>query len=732
MHATTMTITLDIQGLDAALRVRRLDGSERMNGLYAFDLLVSSPSAALDYDGSVGRPAVITFEHGAQRRSVHGIVGAFEQAATEERETLYAITLAPHVWILSQNAGSRILQGLSTAKIIEKVLGEAGLPKGSYRLSLQAGGRTRELCVQYQESDWAFLSRLMEEEGIFYFFEHGEEGSSLVIADHTSAYDHVGADPDLPFAPPTGGLVAGECVETFRSGSRIRPGKVTLREVPFDAPAKSSDDAASYARDANVERYAYPSGPHAKARLEALQVSRNTARGTSRSVRLYPGAKFRLSGHPRPSFDAGYVVTQADYTAADVGDAEASFECTFACVPQGIACRPEPTTPKPYLAGPQTARVVGPSGTEIHVDDKGRVLVKLEWDRSDAADLANACWVPISQGASGAGFGSVTVPRVGSYVLVEHLCGDPDRPIITGRVFNSLSPYPYTLPADKTKSTMKSRSTPGGGGFNELRFEDKHGSEQVYLRAQRDLDVEALHDRATTIGRNDTATVGGDRKATISGNEQRQVNQSDKLAVGGSQTILVEGDRSLAVAGDAQDSVKGDHTQVVEGDHQEEVIGSWGRVVGKDSKEEIQGSHTAQVGGDVTRLVDGDELCEVGGNQNVAVTGNLQQIVDGQVFASHGALSAAVTGKTSVKGTDEVKIESDTTLKMGAPKVYMSGDSTIHIRAYEKIILEVASGNESDDDDDGRAKIEITADGIYLTHGSVRKNLSGDKIRLNC
>jgi type VI secretion system VgrG family protein len=532
MNADIATVTLDIQDLTAVLTVQELRGAEGMNELYAFDLLVSALGPAIDPDEVVGRSAVLVLGQGERRRHVHGIVSAFAQAESKDH---YQATIVPRAWLLSQGEQYRILQGLTVPQIVERVLGEAGLDGRSFRISLQGSHGARDLCVQYQESDWAFLSRLLESEGIFFFFEHTEAGSTLVFADHPGVLEFLSPHAEIPYLPASA-LEGGERVLTFRFASRIRPGKVSVLDVPFDTPNRRNQDTAQGGPHPEIAVFAYPSSESAKSRLDALQMSRSTATGTARSVGLVPGSLFKLVGHPRPGADGGYLVTHVEHSMLgdEAGEAAGAYVATFACVAEGTPYRPPARTPKPKITGPQAARVVGPEGTEIHVDG----------------------------------------------------------------------------------------------------------------------------DDSATIEGNRTATIEGSRTDRISGNAIREVS------------------------------------------------------------------------GNAGTLVGGNELHEVSGNRSVSVAGNLQEIVDGSTFASHGALSVAVSGDTAMKGTGEVKIESEQAMKIGGPKVYMSGDSTIYLRAYDKITLEVK--NASTDDDAEGAKIEITQDGIYLTHGSTRKKLTGDKIHLNC
>ncbi|KYG04581.1 hypothetical protein BE21_45960 [Sorangium cellulosum] len=724
MPATNVRAALTIDGLAAPLAVEEIAGTEAISELYGFEITVQSADTCLDLDALVAEPAALTLESGAAARRIHGIVSRLEQIHTSQHEAAYRATLVPDVWLLDQRYDCRVFQGVTAAEVIERVLKLGGVRR--YEMVLQRSYEARDLCVQYRESDWAFLSRLMEEDGIFYYFEHTDAGSTLMISDTASVHSPI-APEELRYRPVAGALHTGEGIDAFSFAQRVRPGKVTTREVPFENPASVVDRAAEKGRHTDLAVFAYPASPAAADRLDALQATAAVGQGQAHSVRLAPGARFRLEDHPRESFNAEYLVTRLHH--ASRFDAKEGYRCTFECVPAGVAFRPPCRTPKPRIAGPQAATVVGTQGAEIETDSLGRVRVRLHWDRN-GNDAENACWVHVAQMASGAGYGAMHIPRVGSAVLVEFLDGDPDRPIVTGRVYTLVSPYPYALPAEKTKSTLRTRSTPGGDGYNELRFEDQSGREEVYLRAQRDLTVEARNDASRSVGGDDALAVTGARAVAVGGAETVTVAGARAVTVGGAETTTVAADQTTTVGADRWVSVAGDRTVAVSGGQRHVVAGDRSACVGGDESVKVLGDRAVTVSGSQKATILDGESRSVAGNHTLSVGGTMQQVVDGHCSLTAGSLEHAITdGAFEVTCSGEVRVESEQEVQIGGPHISLFADSTIRIRAQEMIVLEI--GNATDADSKA-ARIEITASGIYVTNGTATEQLAGGTIRLNC
>jgi type VI secretion system secreted protein VgrG len=585
--------TFEVKGLDEDLfRVLRVQGREGISTLFRFELELASLDEEVDFDAVVGHEATLVWKVAEGERLTHGIVERLEQTGRGRKLTRYAAGLVPRVWPLTLRRQSRVFQPATTPMILEQVLGEGGLAGDDYRLVMKRSYERRPFCVQYRESDFDFLARLLEEEGIFYFFEHGPERAVMVFADDATVHETVAGDPEVPFEEGEAGLLRGEAVHDFRVRQAMRVGAVTLREFDFEKP-KLDLEVVQRAGDSGqeIEVYDFPGDyPHetlgkdlVKIRLEEQRARRRVATGAGDVRRLESGRRFTLRDHPRGDFDQEWLVLGVSHTAEQPQAGEEdhaggqekaeTYANVFECIPATVPFRPARRTPLPRIEGPQTAEVTGPQGEEIHTDEHGRVKVRFHWDRSGPRDDKSSCWVRVSQGWAGAGWGGLFLPRVGQEVVVEFLEGDPDRPLVTGRVYNGAHPPPYPLPDEKTKSTIKSATSPGGGGTNELRFEDKKGGEEILLQAQKDLNLYVKGDRAEWIGRDRHLHVKRDRVETVERDEHRTVEQDSIAAVtrdrsrsvGGKESVEIKGTRSLTVTGDAHEAYRSDHSEEVSG-----------------------------------------------------------------------------------------------------------------------------------------------------------------------
>ncbi|MBZ5712703.1 type VI secretion system tip protein TssI/VgrG [Nannocystis pusilla] len=527
---------------DRELRAVRFSGQEAISGLYEFRVEVAANE--LDLEDLLDAPALLTIRGMDEARLVHGFVTEAEYVGHTTSFELYELTIVPWAHRLLHRQSSRIFQDMTTQQIVSEVLRTAGLDADMFRFSLVGAYERRDYCVQYRESDFAFVSRLLEEDGIFYFFEHEADKHVWVMGDNVNVHPPIAGNPTVLFNPQIDVSVQSEeRVRSFRFGGRVRPGKVSLRDFNLHRPDQAMEVQATGKTHRELEVYDYPGeyqdpgrgGPHqgqqmAKIRLEALQATRRLGSGVSDSPRLTPGYFMILASHPRPEFDGEYRVLQVHHVGAQpqVLDQEAagesSYHNTFTATELKVPYRPPRTTSRPTVRGVQTATVVGPEGEEIHVDRHGRVRVQFHWDRDGKFDERSATWVRVSQMWAGNRYGAMFLPRIGHEVLVDFIEGDPDRPVITGRIYHGLNEPPYPLPDEKTKSTIKSDSSLGGGGFNELRFEDRKGSEEIFLHAQKDWNTVILHNHSENVGVNRSANIGA----------------VDSVVVGRVQTITIK------------------------------------------------------------------------------------------------------------------------------------------------------------------------------------------------
>ncbi len=548
------------------LLVTGFSGTEGISELFLFRVDLCSVTRDIDFNTIVGTPGLLEIASSSGSRYVNGIVRSFARTREGSSLTHYTAELVPLHWMLTRRYKSRIFQtpncsDMTVPGIVTKVMQDAGIPDDAYRLALEKQYAEREFVVQYRESDFDFISRLMEHEGIFYFFEHTAEGHKLVLGDSPVANAANPNDAEYPYRDPNGLVEEKEFVFSAVDQQEIQTGAICLDDYDFHKPALELRATVKANEYTSLEFSDYPGEyveksvgqQYAQVRLEEFQCAKRVQRFGATVRGLIPGFKFTLQDHPADALNREYLVTQIFHRAmqpqsaqAEAGAQEgAKHETDVSAIPSDVPYRPLRKTRRPVVLGSQTALVTGPSGEEIYTDPDGygRVKVLFHWDRENNDDENSSCWVRVSQGWAGGNYGMIFLPRVGQEVIVDFLEGNPDRPIITGRVYNNDNMPPYKLPDEKTKSTIKSRSSKGGGGFNELRFEDKKDSEQIFMYGQKDLDIRILNDEKDWIGRDKHEIIKGSQRKSIGGTEGR--------SVGGDQSINVKGAHSLEIKGDA-------------------------------------------------------------------------------------------------------------------------------------------------------------------------------------
>jgi len=546
------------------LDIRHFHVRERISKLFTVNLVVVTSNHNIDFDKVIGHPARFTMHHDTHERFWSGICSSLEQVAAEEEKNLstYELTIVPALWFATQRRNYRMFQQISEPDIALKLLEEWEIKP---EVKLTATYKKRKYRVQYGESDLTFMSRMLEDAGICFYFKQHEGETKMVLSDAPQSNEIRGKD--LPFFDDVT-TVKGECVTNVRLGKQVRPGKYTMRDHDYRRPANyklvASHEAASVDPEKKLERFHYTPGaflfgtdkgedtPHAddrgkartderegqtlaQKRLEAKRSNACVITFDTNAPDLSAGSVMKMAGHPRDDLKKPLLIVEVKHSGTPLG--EWSHQCEARSAE--AAFRPPLVTKKPKVSGVESATVVGPAGEEIHTDEFGRVRVHFHWDRESQMDEKSSCWIHVSQPWGGAGFGGVNLPRVGQEVLVDFLGGDPDRPIITGRVYTNLQKVPYKLPGSKTQSGWKSESSPGGGGFNEIRFEDAKGEEHVFIRAEKDLKKVVQNNEDVTIGNNRTKLVNANDALTVLKNRTKMVQGSEQVKVGQSQGVAV-------------------------------------------------------------------------------------------------------------------------------------------------------------------------------------------------
>ncbi|WP_223512930.1 type VI secretion system tip protein VgrG [Pseudomonas sp. GL-R-26] len=572
---TTTSLSLTASSL-AALYPESISGEEPLNGLGKQTLNGLNDGTSLTLTTAVATHVTTTLHNDAQTRPLDALVAEIRQLPADATAERYQLVLRPWLWWLTLASNNRVFQNLSTSDIVTTIFKAHGFT--DFTLKLTGSYTPREYCVQYGETDFAFVSRLLEEEGIFWFFTHEDGKHTLVLGDSNDAFPQIPNGPKVNYL----GQQMGE-----RELHGIRSGQVCVQAVAgvyqatdyeFTTPTTSLYSQAEAVAGPR-SMYEHPGSYNAKARGDALTKQRVDGLrsqekrfvGESDCRWLVPGHWFTLAGHDDTTLNIDWVVTAVTHEAS-----HDHYRNRFEAIPKATPFRPARTTPKPRMHT-QTAIVVGKSGEEIWTDEYGRIKLQFPWDRDGKNDETSSCWVRVVLPWSGKGFGMQFVPRIGQEVIVTFIDGDPDRPLVTGCVYNGDNALPYALPANQTQSGIKTQSSKGGGGFNELRFEDKKDAEEVFLQAQKDLKINVLNDTAATVGHDETLTVQNARTRTVKEGDETVTLEKGKRSVTiqtGSDSLDVKDSRTVKVGADQTHSTGGNYDHTVTGNYSLTVDGN--------------------------------------------------------------------------------------------------------------------------------------------------------------
>lgn len=596
------------------LLLKSMSGTEMLSGCFRFELeLVSEQPGKVKFDDIVGQSITISLDlDGDNARFFNGRVSSFEQVASLDNLFQYRAIVVPWFWFLTRASDCRIFQNMTVPDIIKQVFRDHGY--SDFDDSLTGQYRTWEYCVQYRETDFNFVSRLMEEEGIYYFFKHDDKAHKLVLADSASAHGPYDGYERIQFHPDGDSPVNSQCIRDLTIGQEVQPGIFALNSFDFQNPKKALSVKTQISREhaaADFEYYDYPGTyqgysdgeTYSKIRADEMHAKFEVVRGKTDARGLCPGYSFKLTQCHPESLNREYLVTSCSYRIHSnlkgldtQSDSEAeSFIADFTAIDTAQQFRPPRITRKPTIQGPQTAMVVGKSGEEIWTDKFGRVKVQFHWDRDGKADENSSCWIRVAQVWAGKKWGAMYIPRIGQEVIVEFLEGDPDQPIITGRVYNADKMPPYELPDNKTRSTIKSDSTKGGGGSNEIRFEDNKDAEELYIHAQKDQLIEVGNDENITIGNDRSLNVGNDETQSVEKNRTISIGENHTESVAGDMTLSVDKNRTMTITKDLTESVDGQMMVTVAKDRSLSVQGGVTENVSKDVMVSVEGQKTQQV-----------------------------------------------------------------------------------------------------------------------------------------
>ncbi len=683
---------------------RQMTGTEALSSLFEYDVVFHSKQTSLSAKAMLGKDVTLKVETegGMGVRHFNGICTRFGGGGREGDYQLFTAKLRPWLWLASRRSDCKIFQFKKVPDIISEVLEKYGFPLTTGKL--KKSYREWEYCVQYQETDLNFVMRLMEHEGIYFYFEHAEGSHTLVLVDDISCHAPLPGRSHIKHYGVGAAKVADEeHFSTWQVLEEVNSGEYITDDYDFENPRADlktrRNNPMGHSHD-SWERYIWPGGyvdfgdgeNYSGVRLESLEAEHERTEGKTSVRTMAPGYLFNLERSVRADQNREYLSVGATYyfrdnarkSAGGGGEGDADWHILVTSQPTSVPYRPQLVTPKPLTNGPQTAVVVGAAGDEIYTDEFGRVKVQFFWDRYGNNDENSSCWIRVSQPWAGEKWGFIHIPRMGQEVIVDFIGGDPDYPVITGRVYNADQMPPYGLPKNKTASGIKSHSTKGGGpsDFNEIRMEDCKGEEQLYVHAQRNLDtvVEANesrvvgHDRRTRIGNDDDRFVVHDDRHVIQSNQSNQIslNQDTKVGVnqnvtvGAAQTVSVGGARSLTVSGAMTESVTGAHSLDV----------------GSAQALSVGGAQTVQVGADQTQKVGkarsttvfSDDVTACGANASYSAGINYS------VTAGKGYSETCFARKATVMGTDDTTIALKQTENIGAARdVTVGGKDSLSV-----------------------------------------------------
>ena len=558
-----------VAGVDELLRVVHFEGHEAISSLFEYTIDIACENPTLSLNDLIGREASFHIkDEKGHSRTISGAIYSVTQTAVQSRFSFYSFKLAPSFKWLEHRHGFRIFQDQDVPSIVRQIFSDAGIDSPSYRFDLKEHYSLREYCVQYDEHEWNFIARLMQEEGIHFHFEQTEQQAVMVVSDNPAAFRPLSPVRNIKFQGNSGLAGDESTLHALSWNQQVAHDQITFNDYNYEKPNRSLIASAQSEITPSLENYSYPGG-YKKAeegeRLTNIALARDKVVSCKIEAQgnvcfLSSGSVFSLTQHPRDDFNHDFLITalkqsgdQPQVLEEQSGSGAYRFQTVVSCIPSTMEYRPALVNQSPTIKGSQTAVVYGAPGETIYTDNLGRIKVNFHWERENKS----SCWLRVSQSWAGNQWGALTLPRVGQEVIVDFVDGDPDHPIVTGCVYHSLHKPPYKLPDHKTRTTFKTQSVPSGG-FNEFRIEDKKGQEQIFIQAQKDLDLKILQDHKTHVGANSHKIIEQSKFEQVKGELNQAVNGDIKVQAKGGYHSTVGGDRQEKVSGAIKQQAGGD------------------------------------------------------------------------------------------------------------------------------------------------------------------------------
>lgn len=714
------TLILTTSQGDHVLFIRRMTVNEELGRLFQIELELVSERSDLNLEDFIAQNVTLRVEPpGGTQRVFNGHITRFGQAGMTGQLHAYRATVHPWLWFLTRNADCRIFQHQTVPDIVKQVFRDRGFTDFEERLS--GSYRPWDYCVQYRETDFNFVNRLLENEGIYYYFKHEAGKHILVLSDSVSAHSRQTGYEKIPYFPPdTHPRRERDHIYDWRISHEIQPGAYALDDYDFERPKASLKTRSVVRRPhayGDFEIYDYPGDylqsadgeAYARARIEELQWQYRRQQGEGNALGLAVGNLFELTDYPREDQNREYLLVAAHsifessaYETLPGGESGDHYQCDFTCIPSDQQYRSPRITPKPIVRGPQTAVVTGKPGEEIWTDEHGRVKVHFHWDRHGKEDENSSCWMRVAQHWAGKSWGAIYVPRIGQEVIVEFFEGDPDRPIITGRVYNGDNMPPYALPANQTQSGVKSRSSKGGTGdnYNEIRFEDKKGAEQILIHAEKNQSIEVEHDETHWVGHDRTKTINHDETIHVKHDRIETVNNNETVTIGVNRSVTIRGNKTETVRIAKAETIGAGKALTIGLGYQvsvgaamnETVVGAKATEVGAYRTEKVAlykssnvgNTYTMDVGGSAILMMKNDGKIDLAGSEiKLHTNGGSLLIKDDGTIVISGTEITLKTGGGSINIKNDGTIQAagtDCTTKAGAGKVHIDAGGIIEIK----------------------------------------------------
>jgi type VI secretion system secreted protein VgrG len=700
------------------LLFQRLHVREELSRPFEHQLTLLSTQKDVNLDDVLGKQVSVQFAlPNGKFRYFSGYVTRMAQSGMIGRYYRYTATTRPWLWFLTRTSDCRIFQEMTVPDIIKKVFADHATTDVEYKLSGSYHKWT--YCVQYRETDFNFVSRLMEQEGIYYYFRHDQGRHTMVIVDSTSAHKPFPDYGTIAYTSPERvRRVDEEYISSWDFSHEIQPGVYAQTDFDFERPSAALLTKKNASRKHSVSDYEIFDFPgeylqkgdgdnYAGVRMDELSTQFAVVHGATNARGLSVGSTFTLTNQTRDDQNGEYLVVSGtfdlEFSAYEgmpnpVGGAYGS---NFAGISTHQQFRPSRTTPKPFVTGPQTAVVVGPSGDEIYTDKYGRVKVQFPWDRYGKSNENSSCWMRVSHPWAGKNWGMIAIPRIGQEVIVDFLEGDPDEPIITGRVYNAEQMPPYALPANMTQTGTKTRSSKGGdpSNFNEIRFEDKKGSEQLFVHAEKNHDIEVEHDETHWVGHDRTRRVDNDETVTVKRDLTFTVDRNKMLHIVGDHSENIDGAMSIVVGKNLTESVLVNYAETVGGAMELTVGAALAISVGAVMSEAIGGAKSESIGGNKTETIGSNSTIQVTKNRSESISENL-------------TVEVSKDASLRVSGKQTVEIEKESSLH--AKKIQLTGDDEISFKTGSAEIIMKKNGDITING----GKITINASGDLVLKGS--------------